>query len=234
MTILIAGQTLNEQRQPIEGTGFEYDSNGRLAQLLNQRTSPILSRPFAGEWFFEVNSQSNGSKRPVERVVAISRAGNAGPPEHIHPSFDEYVEVVRGEFIVGLRTGDQKHATGDKFIIEKGIPHTVRAVGDSYAAAIVEIRPAALFGTTLRNFCGLDHDGQLSPEGQPKFLQAMVFGSTFVNDSVFTTPPPAIGVPVAKALTPLAKLAGYQGRYARYEDDAFWLKRVAQPELQLA
>ena len=234
MTLLTAGHRLNEQGQPIEGTGFEYESNGRLAELLSQRTSPIFARPFSGEWFFEVNTQSNGSTQPIERVVGISRAGNGGPPEHIHPSFDEYVEVIQGEFVVSFRSGDKKYVAGDHFIIEKGIPHTVRGGGDTYAVAMIEIRPAALFGTTLRNYCGLDQDGQLSAEGQLKFLQAMIFSTTFINDSVFTTPPPAIGVPIAKALTPLARLAGYQGRYDRYEDDAFWLKRVAQPELQLA
>ena len=50
-----AEHRLDAQGQPIEGTGKKYDSNGRLALLLAQRTSPIFSRPSAGEWFFEVN-----------------------------------------------------------------------------------------------------------------------------------------------------------------------------------
>ena len=234
MTILTTGHTLNDQGQPIAGTGFEYESNGRLAQLLAQRTSPIFSRPYAGEWIFEINTPSNGSTQPIERVVGISRVGHIGPPEHFHVAYDEHFEVVQGEMIVTLRSGEKRFKAGESYIVEKNTPHSVRPAGDGFAVAIVEIRPASVFGTLIRNFFGLDHDGQLSPEGQPGFLQAMAFGSTFVSDTIFTIPPPAIGVPIAKALTPLARLAGYQGRYARYEDDAFWLKRVAQPELQLA
>ncbi|MEM7133609.1 MAG: hypothetical protein AAF702_45365 [Chloroflexota bacterium] len=118
-------------------------------------------------------------------------------------------------------------------MIEKGKPHSVRAAsGDEFAVALIEVRPAATFGILLRNYLGLDHEGKLSPEGVPEFLQAMVHTSTFYQDTVFTTPPPSITIPLAKALTPVARLAGHQGRNPRYEDDAFWLKRVAQPEVK--
>lgn len=234
MTLLTAGQRLDAHGQPIAGTGFEYDSNGRLADLLAQRTSPIFSRPYAGEWIFEVNGTSNGAQEPIERVVGIGRAGNPGPPQHFHVAYDEYVEVVQGETIITLPSGEVRLQAGETFNIEKNMPHSVRTVGTGFAAAIVEIRPASIFGKLIRNFFGLDHDGLLSEQGQPGFLQAMAFGSAFVSDTIFTTPPPAITVPLAKALTPLARLAGYQGRYARYENDDFWLKRVAVPELQPA
>ena len=233
MTLLTTGETLDKHGQPIEGTGFEYESDGRLAQLLNQRTSPILSRPDAGEWFFEIN-QEEGDHRSAERVVGIARPGNIGPPEHIHPIYAEHVEVVQGEFELITRSGHKRYGTGATYVIEKDLPHSVRAGGETFAVALLEIRPASTFGLLIRNFYGLDHDGELSPTGELKFLQAMVFASTFVDNTIFTTPPPAISVPLARILTPLARFAGYQGRNPRYEEDGFWFKHVAQPEMELA
>ncbi|MEM7133608.1 MAG: hypothetical protein AAF702_45360 [Chloroflexota bacterium] len=106
MTILTTGQTLDGNGQPLADSGFEVKSGSRFAQLLNQRTSPIFSRPASGEWFFELGRTQNGNGL-IERVVAISRPGNAGPPEHIHTGYDEIVDVVQGAFVVVERSGEK-------------------------------------------------------------------------------------------------------------------------------
>lgn len=168
MPILTAGRTLDRNGLPIEGTGFEYDSDGRLAELLAQRVSPLCSQPITGEWVFGLVS-SKQTRGEFERGVGIFRPGNAGPPEHIHPTYDEDFSLVQGEFI---------------------------------------------FKT---------------PQGQPKFLQVMVIGSEYADDTVFTHPPPGIAIPIAKALAPLGRVLGYRPTYARYLDETYWGARVEQP-----
>jgi quercetin dioxygenase-like cupin family protein len=49
MATITTGRTLDQNGHPIDGTGFDYDSDDRLAQLLNQRTSPLFSQPITGE-----------------------------------------------------------------------------------------------------------------------------------------------------------------------------------------
>ena len=41
MTRLTTGRRLDGQGRPVDGTGFDYDSDGRLAELLAQRVSPL-------------------------------------------------------------------------------------------------------------------------------------------------------------------------------------------------
>lgn len=94
----------------------------------------------------------------------------------------------------------------------------------------METRPAAKTGQVIRSLFGLAHEGKLTLQGQPKFLQAMVIGSEFADNTVLTTPPPSIAIPIAKMVAPIARLAGYRVRYDRYEDRSFWSAHVEQPE----
>ena len=50
MAILTTGEILDDDGNPIQGTGFEYDSDGEIAELLAQRTSPVLHPPGPGDW----------------------------------------------------------------------------------------------------------------------------------------------------------------------------------------
>ena len=43
MATLMTGQKLNDDGTPIPGTGFEYESDGVVAELLEQRIGPIVS-----------------------------------------------------------------------------------------------------------------------------------------------------------------------------------------------
>jgi hypothetical protein len=74
------------------------------------------------------------------------------------------------------------------------------------------------------------HEGALTPQGQPKFLQAMVTGSEYADDTVFTKPPPSIVIPMAKALAPIGRLLGYRPTYAKYGEETYWSARVEQPK----
>lgn len=228
MTTITTGRTLDQHGQPIAGTGFDYDSEGHLAGLLSQRVSPVFSQPVTGEWIFAI-VPSKDTRGQLERGVIIFRPGNAGPPEHIHPTYDEHFDILKGEFIFRIGGQEQIACAGDQLVVPKGTPHTFRCVSDRYGVVIRETRPAARIGEVNSTLFGMAHEGLLTPQGQPKLLQAMVIGSEYADDTVFTNPPPNLAIPVARALAPLGRLLGVRPTYPKYADVAWWNARVEQP-----
>lgn len=229
MSLMTTARLLDPKGQPIDGTGFQYEPGGRLASLLAQRRSLIFSQPHTGEWVFGLvlAAETSGA---YERGAGVFRPGNAGPPEHFHPHYDEQFEIIQGEFLFKIAGKEQPARPGDKLLVKKGAPHTFRCVGDVHGAVVAETRPAARTGEVISTLFGMAHEGKLTPGGQPKFLHALVIASEYADDTVFTMPPPAIALPIAKALAPLGRLLGYRPTHARYQDETFWTGRVEQPE----
>lgn len=229
MTTLTTGRIIDSNGRPVDGSGFEYESDGPLAELLNQRISPLFSQPVAGEWVFGLVSAAR-SGGEFERGVGIFPPGNAGPAEHFHPSYDEHFELLQGEFIFKVNGSERNAKAGEKLTIPKGTPHTFRCVGNIHGVAIVETRPAARTGEIISTLFGMAHEGKLTPQGQPQLMHAMVIGSEYADDTVFTNPPPAITIPLAKILGPIGRLLGYRPTYPKYAEENFWSAHVEQPE----
>ena len=230
MPTLTTGRRIDGSGRPVDGTGFEFDSGGPLTALLAQRVSPLYSQPITGEWVTGlVAGKSTGGE--FERGLGIFPPGNAGPPEHFHPSYDEHFDLVQGEFIFKVGGEERRVGAGEKVLVEKGTPHTFRCVGNGPGAVVVETRPAARTGEVITTLFGMAHDDRLTPQGQPKFLQAALTASEYADDTVFTSPPPNIALPLARALAPLARLMGYRPTDAKYLDESFWRAQVEQPLL---
>jgi mannose-6-phosphate isomerase-like protein (cupin superfamily) len=225
---LTTGRTIDQNGRLIDGTGFDYDSDDRVAALLNQRKSPLFSQPITGEWVFGLvpSAETHGE---FERGVGIFSPGNAGPPEHFHPIYDEHFDILVGDFIFKIDGKERKAGAGEQLVVPKGSPHTFRCVGDRPGVTIVETRPAARTGDVIATLFGLAHEGALTPQGQPKLMQAMVIGSEYSDDTVFTNPPPNIAIPIAKTLAPIGRLLGYQPTYPRFLEETYWSARVEQP-----
>jgi quercetin dioxygenase-like cupin family protein len=229
MPTITTGRTLDQNGQPIEGTGFDYERGDRLAELVNQRVSPIFSQPITGEWIFAL-ILSKATHGEFERGVVVFRPGNSGPPEHIHPTYDEHFDIVQGEFIFKIDGQERRASAGEQLIVKKDTPHTFRCVSNRYGVVIGETRPAARIGEVIATLFGMAHEGELTPQGQPKLMQAMVIGSEYVDDTVFTNPPPGIAIPIAKALAPIGRLLGFRPTYPKYAEEAWWSARVEQPK----
>ena len=229
MPTVTTGRTIDRNGHPIDGTGFEYDSDERLAELLTRRISPLFSQPVTGEWVFGLilSQETHGE---FERGVGVFTPGNAGPAEHFHPTYDEHFDIVQGEFIITINGEEQRARAGEQLLVKKGTPHTFRCVGDRPGVTIVETRPAARTGEVIATLFGMAHEGTLTPQGQPRFLQAMVIGSEYADDTVFTNPPPGIAIPIAKALAPIGRFLGYRPTYAKYLEETFWIAHVEQPQ----
>lgn len=136
------GRRLDDRGHPIEGSGFSYDSDGALAQLLAQRNSPLISQPITGEWVFGLvaASQTGGE---FERGVGIFPPGNAGPPEHFHPIYDEHFTITQGQFIFRINGAERTVRAGEQLVVPTKTPHTFRCTGNELGVIVVETRPAA-------------------------------------------------------------------------------------------
>jgi quercetin dioxygenase-like cupin family protein len=229
MATIITGRTIDRNGKFVEGTGFKYESGSRIAELLDQRISPLLSQPTTGEYVFAIVSPAETDGK-FERGVGIFPPGNAGPPEHFHPTYDEHFDIAQGEFIFSVNGKEQRISAGEQLLVPADTPHTFHCVGDQHGVIIVETRPAARISQVISSLFGLAHEGGLTPNGQPKFWHAMLIGSEYADDTVFTNPPPNIVIPMAKILAPISRLLGYRSVYPKYLGEAFWSDHVEQPD----
>jgi mannose-6-phosphate isomerase-like protein (cupin superfamily) len=166
----------------------------------------------------------------IRTRVGVFTPGNAGPPEHLHPTYDEHFDIVRGEFIFRLDGQERRARAGEQLVVRKGTPHTFRCIGDTHGVTIVETRPAARTGEVIATLFGMAHEGVLTPQGRPKLMQAMVIGSEYADDTVLTNPPPSIAIPIAKAIASISRLLGYRPTYPKYLEETYWSARVEQPK----
>lgn len=227
MTSITFGRQLIDDK-PI-GAGVTVDADGPTAELVTRRTSPIISNPVAGEWTAAL-VQSPETDGEYERGLAIYTAKNEGPPEHVHPNYEERFEVIEGSFVFSINGRRRALAAGEQITVPRGIPHTFHNESTELASCVVETRPAGEIQDVIVTLSGLAHDGKLTPSGAPRFLQAIVMGSELADNTVFTSPPPFLQTVLSTVVAPIARRAGYRATYPKYLEPTYWTERVEQPD----
>lgn len=210
------------------GRGITVDADGPTAELLEDRTSPLISNPVTGEWAVALD-EPEGVAGEYERGLGIFDARNAGPQEHVHPNHSERFEVVEGSFVFVVDGERHELHAGDEITVDPGTPHTFRNETDDVAVSLGELRPPGDVNEVIATLAGLAHEGKLSAAGRPPVLQAAVMGAELADNTVFTSPPPAIQRWFSAVVAPIARRAGYQATYPKYLEDSFWESRVEQP-----
>ncbi|MDS0474552.1 cupin domain-containing protein [Natrinema sp. 1APR25-10V2] len=226
MEIISVGRTLDEQGEPVPGSGFEVDPEGIVAETLAERTGPLISNPVSQEWVADLEPPENTGG---EYHSAIYLSAGEGPPEHYHVGYEETFEVLSGELTVVVEGTPHRVSAGESHTVPAGTVHKPRYDGDTFAAAIGTVRPPGKTLQLIKTLFGLAHEGKLDDSGQPGFLQGMVLTKELADDSVFVSPPPTVTRPLATALAPVGRGLGYQTTYSTYEDPEFWEQHVEQP-----
>ena len=240
MATLTTGEKLDDEGNPIPGTGFEYESDGRVAELLAQRITPVLYSPSQREWAWMVPDGSNGE---IERGVAVSPAGNEGPLPHYHPTFDEHFKAAAGSWVLKADAEEVTLNPGEDLLVTRGIVHTFRCVGEDGSFGVMEfdVIPAVGFGDMIKGLMGAQHDFKLNPDRvNVPFLQNMVslrsyrtkFGKRYLEVAVPVPPGKAVLTVfsiLSFVLAPMGRLLGYKPTYPHHYEDEFWEKLVNQP-----
>ncbi|MGH9326309.1 MAG: hypothetical protein ACRD2B_06425 [Terriglobia bacterium] len=105
---------------------------------------------------------------------------------------------------------------GVELIALPGTPHDWWNAGPEEALVRFEMRPAARFEAMIRNAFWFAIDGKVNKRGMPNVLQLAVFAREFTDVIQFTHPPRFVQGMLFGLLTPVARLAGYQGSYPEY------------------
>ena len=67
---------------------------------------------------------------------------SGGTPVHVHPNAIETYEVIEGKFDAYKDGGWKTYGVGEKIIIEKGVPHTLRNSSDQITRVLNTHQPA--------------------------------------------------------------------------------------------
>lgn len=226
------GDTITFGRQLVDGElvgdGITIPADAHTAVLLAERSGPIISNPVTEEYFCVL-------VRPEEvdgeygQVLEFFPPGNAGPPEHYHPTYEERFEVLEGEYVFVVDGERRTLTAGEEITVPPGTPHTYRNESDELATNLGEARPPAQIEEVVTTMFGLAHEGKVGEDGEPTFLHLMTMVPELSDDTVFTSPPLLVQKALATVFAPLARLAGHQATRPKYLEDSFWETHVEQP-----
>lgn len=224
--MITTGRTLDAEGHPVPDTGFDVDPDGDLATLLGDRTGALTSHPTQAVWSAPLPAPA-GDPETI-RSVGIHEPGFGGPPEHYHEDSVEVFDVRAGEATFLIDDREVRVGAGETLTVDTGERHTFRVEGDQLCYMVVDIRSPGTLRHVLPTLGGLAHDEDASVENP---LQAAALADRLDGNTTFTTPSEAVVRPLSAALAPVARLAGYDGAYARYTQDAFWERHVEQPAM---
>ena len=220
MTAYVTGRTLDEDGDPIPGTGFEVTEDSWLEDRIRDRVGPITSHPTRAVWGIPL---TNGDG-PI-RTLSVFGPGYDGPPAHYHEESVELFAVEDGSLVMTLDDEERTVSAGESATVQTGVVHSFRNETDRRALVTTEIRSPGRLRQVLPTLGGLAHDRSRDPDNplqQARIADALDGNTTFVQGE-------GLAGSVTSALTPIANLAGYQGAYATYMQPAFWRNHVEQP-----
>jgi quercetin dioxygenase-like cupin family protein len=220
----VTGRTLDENGDPIPGTGFEYEEDGLIADLLAQRVGPLNSHPTRPTWGTPLERPDEGHDRVC--ILSIFGPGFEGPPEHYHEVSVETFDVRQGTVTFTADDSDYTVTAGETLVVETGTRHTFNCPGDELTVVVTTIAPLGRIGYVLSTLSGIAHDPTVDADDP---LQRALIAKRLHGDTVFTEAESGVRRVATDVLAPLAKLRGYQGGYGRYRQDAFWERHVEQP-----
>ena len=141
-TLIPIGRTLDSEGNPIEGTGVILDASSKAYQLLtSQDAGWIFTNPITNEVVAEL-ALPNEKGEIVKKGLGIMAPGASGPPEHIHPSYVEYFEMLDGEAIFTINGEEKLLKAGDRITVPVNTPYTFRAAKHETVTFLVEAVPS--------------------------------------------------------------------------------------------
>jgi mannose-6-phosphate isomerase-like protein (cupin superfamily) len=220
MTTYVTGRTLDEDGDPIPGTGFEVAEDSWLEDRIRERTGPITSHPTRAVWGIPLTDGDG----PI-RTLSVFGPGYDGPPAHYHEESVEVFDVEDGSLVMTLDGEDRTIAAGETATVQTGVVHSFRNETDEQATVTTEIRSPGRLRQVLPTLGGLAHESPRDPDNP---LQQALIADVLDGNTTFVQGEGLAGS-VRTVLTPIANLAGYQGAYATYMQPAFWRNHVEQP-----
>jgi quercetin dioxygenase-like cupin family protein len=163
--------------------------------------------------FIETSADTGGSHITIK---ACLRQGGGFKVNHCHPYADEIFQVISGTLNYKLNGTEKKAGPGEKIILPSGQPHAHWNAGPEELVILQTITPCLDIERFLETLFGLAMDGRLNKDGQPRFLQVMVWLRAVQNKTYLADIPVSIQKLLSFLLAPLAKMLGYKAFYSKY------------------
>jgi mannose-6-phosphate isomerase-like protein (cupin superfamily) len=141
----------------------------------------------------------------------------AGPPKHIHESFDEYFEVANGELSVWVDGKVVKVKPGQKLHIPKGTPHKpFNETSDTIHMNELAAFPEKFAFGLSQIYSVMDNDPSFGKS--PKTILQMAMLSSNGFDSLLVEGPPIFIQKITNFMVvPLARLLCHKSYYSEYD-----------------
>lgn len=176
----------------------------------------ILTNNVTGEKMEYIQTAEETNGKLTKFQLQVSPKGFM-PVRHLHPSQTETFEVVSGTFKVECNGAIHYMKPGEKFTVEKGVPHQWWNESDAQDVVVnVTIEPANNFQVMQEQIFGICNE-----KGKISFLQIMVMAKKY--EMVIAGPPIAIQKMMRALLTPIGRMIGLKNYYPEYSDDKYWL-----------
>jgi quercetin dioxygenase-like cupin family protein len=173
----------------------------------------ILTNPETGEYFefVETATETGGACTTLKVLI---KKGGFKPVMHKHLLQDESFEVISGQLTYVLEGQPPKTiGPGEKVTLPKGVGHTHYNDGDVDLLMYQSVSPSLDFEPFVEALHHHMLQGSLK-EGQPPFLQLMVWMKEMEGKTCVASIPLGIQFFLASILAPLGKWMGYRAFYS--------------------
>ncbi|GAB3236208.1 cupin domain-containing protein [Algoriphagus aestuariicola] len=160
-----------------------------------------------------VEKQENGYVYCFTEIEPLA----AGPPPHIHSTFDEVFEVVNGKLSIWVDGENREIGPGEKLTVPKGTPHkpynptseTIRTKGTIAFPERFAYHLPQVYGI-------LEEDPELA-YSPGMLLQMAMFTTSGFDSYIADGPPVVVQKIIGFIVTPLARILGYKSYYPKYD-----------------
>lgn len=173
----------------------------------------------------EILEMDRDSEGPYARARITLPPGASGPPLHVHTEVQELFTVESGELTVHLEGKNLTFSEDESANVIPRSTHGYENQSDSSVVFTAEARPASRITHALSTLFGLAHEGAVDEDGNPSFLQAMVFAREMKDVIYLASPPYPIQWVLFNLFAPVGWIFGYRATYDRYLRPDFWDQR---------
>jgi quercetin dioxygenase-like cupin family protein len=174
-----------------------------------------LIHPVTGERLvFRKRSRDTGGEL-LELSLYLAPGGFIAAA-HVHPNQEERFEIGGTSVMFRVAGKERLYQPGEVAVVPAGTPHVWWNPSQEEAATLIQFRPALTTETMFETFFGLAADGKVNSKGLPHPLQMMLLVHDYRREVQLAPPAQWILGPIAMLLAPIARAAGYRGRYDKY------------------
>lgn len=138
------------------------------------------------------------------------------PDEHVHPSEEEFIEVLSGEYGVAFEGTDHILAAGDEITVPMNTAHRHWNPTDQPIRVAHEHHPAARKSEAIfETLYALAQADRTDEKGIPNLLQFAVINKAYPGHVYRTDLPISVQKLLFTLLAPIGRLAGYEATYTR-------------------